>query len=311
MPKFLPGVSKTAIAPITVRPSGLSCSAELFLGPDDKTKKATSGKVAFTSAGAEQKVNLPLTMPLDEGGYHCYIDVFTDDMQIAAYQAVEDVIIAEPEPSQLLKDYQYALNEAYIAVEAGYPDGFVMVPGYGLQYASVAIPQLEGLMIEEAINIGMIGSANECYFVRDIMYFSDGTTIVPYWWNCPYCSEKFRSPDLRDAHINQYHWDIVNTKASITNCGVEYECLDPPWCDYWVPLRFTVTWRNDSPFPITGRVSIPRTTPIDTTVSPGQSVTVHPEPLYAGGYGMKVTLTLVGAPLPGMLLDTCSFDFHG
>ena len=83
-----------------------------------------------------------------------------------------------PEPSDLLISYQQALDEAHGHVEAGYPDAWIMIPDYGLQYAHDAIPQLEGLMIEEAISIGLISSASDCYFVRAIMYYSDGTIIV-------------------------------------------------------------------------------------------------------------------------------------
>ncbi len=76
MPQFAPGESKTAIAPITVKPAGLSCEAELFLGPDELTKVATSGLVPFTSTGASQEVQLPVAMPSEEGTYHVFIDVY-------------------------------------------------------------------------------------------------------------------------------------------------------------------------------------------------------------------------------------------
>lgn len=94
MPQFAPGEVKRAIAPITVRPSGLSCEAEIFLGPDPATKEATSGRVGFTSTGARQSVRLPITMPAVEGTYHSYIDVYAEGLLIAAYKAIEDVVIA-------------------------------------------------------------------------------------------------------------------------------------------------------------------------------------------------------------------------
>ena len=96
MPQFSPGEAKTAIAPITVSPSGLSCEAELFLGPDELTKVATSGRRPFSSTGASQSVRLPITMPSAEGTYHAYIDVYAGGLLIAAYQAIEDVVIAAP-----------------------------------------------------------------------------------------------------------------------------------------------------------------------------------------------------------------------
>lgn len=93
MPEFAPGEAKAAIAPITVRPSGLSCEAEIFLGPDELTKVATSGRIPFTSTGVSQNVRLPVTMPSIEGTYHVYIDVYAEDYLVAAYQAIEDVVI--------------------------------------------------------------------------------------------------------------------------------------------------------------------------------------------------------------------------
>lgn len=94
MPEFAPGESKAAIAPITVRPSGLNCEAEVFLGPDEMTKVATSGRVPFTSTGVSQDVLLPVTMPATEGTYHVYVDVYAEGYRFAAYQGVEDVVIA-------------------------------------------------------------------------------------------------------------------------------------------------------------------------------------------------------------------------
>jgi len=93
MPQFSPGESKTARSPIIVQPAGLSCQAELFLGPDDVTKVATSGLVPFTSTGASQDVNLPVTMPLTEGNFHVYADIYAEGLLIAAYTAIEDVAI--------------------------------------------------------------------------------------------------------------------------------------------------------------------------------------------------------------------------
>lgn len=93
-PVMAPGVSRTAVAPITVSPAGLACSAELFLGPNDTTKVATSGLKAFTSTGAAQSVRLPVTMPTAGGvAYHVYLDVFVNGMRLLAFQATEDVII--------------------------------------------------------------------------------------------------------------------------------------------------------------------------------------------------------------------------
>lgn len=93
-PVMGPGVVATAVAPITVSPSGLACNAELFLGPDEATKVATSGLRAFTSTGAPQSVSFPVTMPSPGGdAYHVYLDVYANGYLIVAYIATEDVII--------------------------------------------------------------------------------------------------------------------------------------------------------------------------------------------------------------------------
>lgn len=93
-PIMAPGDARTGVAPITVSPSGLSCEGELFLGPDDITKIATSGLVAFTATGAAQSVRFPVTMPTVGGvAYHVYIDVYANGVCFLSYMALEDVII--------------------------------------------------------------------------------------------------------------------------------------------------------------------------------------------------------------------------
>lgn len=96
-PVMLPGTTRTARAPITVTPSGLSCQAELFLGPSETTKVVTSGRKAFTSTGAAQSVRLPVTVPTAGGVYHVYLDVYVNGYRLLAYQATEDVIIVTGE----------------------------------------------------------------------------------------------------------------------------------------------------------------------------------------------------------------------
>lgn len=98
MPEFVPGEAKTAVAPVVIRPAGLSCEAEIFLGPDETTKVVTSGRIPFTSTGASQDVRLPVAMPAAEGTYHVYVDVSVEDLLIGAYQAVEDVVVIPGEP---------------------------------------------------------------------------------------------------------------------------------------------------------------------------------------------------------------------
>ncbi len=93
-PLFAAGDSRTAVAPITVSPAGLSCGGELFLGPDEVTKVATSGLVPFVSTGASQAVSFPVTMPIPGGfAYHVYLDVYANGILLVAYIATEDVIV--------------------------------------------------------------------------------------------------------------------------------------------------------------------------------------------------------------------------
>ncbi len=94
-PVFAPGVTKTAKIPITVTPTGLSCSVELFLGPNASTKVVTSGLKPFTSTGLQQLVNAPVIMPSPAVGtsYHVYIDLYVAGMYLAGYTATDDVVI--------------------------------------------------------------------------------------------------------------------------------------------------------------------------------------------------------------------------
>jgi hypothetical protein len=93
MPQFEPGVVKQARAPITVAPAGLQCTAELYLGPGENVKSASSGLVDFVSTGAQKTVLLPITMPGTGGVYHVFIDVRAGGALIGRYQALEDVVI--------------------------------------------------------------------------------------------------------------------------------------------------------------------------------------------------------------------------
>lgn len=93
-PIMAPGSARTAVASITMSPSGLACSAELYLGPAPGSKTATSGLKSFTSTGAVQSVRFPVTMPLAGGvAYHVYLDIYAGGYLIGSYVATEDVVI--------------------------------------------------------------------------------------------------------------------------------------------------------------------------------------------------------------------------
>jgi hypothetical protein len=93
-PIFTPGVTKTIKVPVDVDPSGVSCQLEVFLGPNDSTKSATTGLKSFTSTGAQQIISSAITMPSSAGvAYHVYIDLYAEGGLLASYVADEDVII--------------------------------------------------------------------------------------------------------------------------------------------------------------------------------------------------------------------------
>lgn len=93
-PVFAAGEMKTAVAPITILPSGLNCEVELFLGSDDQTKVASSGLISFISTGSQQMVSIAIQMPSPGGAlYHVYLDVSVEGTPILGAQGIEDVII--------------------------------------------------------------------------------------------------------------------------------------------------------------------------------------------------------------------------
>ena len=90
------GSAHTAIAPITVRPSGVPCQVQLSLTDDEGASfVATSGPIDFTSTGAQQSISLPITMPTSWGEFDVYIDVLYSGELIRAYVATESVIVPD------------------------------------------------------------------------------------------------------------------------------------------------------------------------------------------------------------------------
>jgi len=94
-PILLAGSAHTAVVNVPVSPSGMACTAELFLSLDNgKTKAATSGAVSFTATGAVQSIALPIAMPSAGGfSYPVYLNLVSGSVVIAAYQGTENVII--------------------------------------------------------------------------------------------------------------------------------------------------------------------------------------------------------------------------
>ena len=94
MPKkvrFRAGSSHTARVPVTVTPSRLGYTAELYLGRDSSTKAATSGPVAFTSTGSGQLLSLPVIMPA-AGTYHVYVRIAEGEIS-SVHQESSDVTV--------------------------------------------------------------------------------------------------------------------------------------------------------------------------------------------------------------------------
>jgi len=116
MPQFAPSAQKTAVAPITILPAGLSCQAELFLGPDDVTKVVSSGFRPFTSLGSPQQVTFPITMPASPGTYHVYVDVHAGGQLILAYIGSENVVISAP----VVEPFAIALGTLKTITAPGY-----------------------------------------------------------------------------------------------------------------------------------------------------------------------------------------------
>ena len=94
-PILLAGSAHTAIVNVPVSPSGMACTAELFLSADgEKTKATTSGAIPFTSTGILQSISLPVVMPTVGGiAYGVYINIVSGGVVIAAYQGTEHVIV--------------------------------------------------------------------------------------------------------------------------------------------------------------------------------------------------------------------------
>ncbi len=118
MPQLDPSSSHIARAPITVKPAGLICTAELYL-VSNAIKVASSGEVPFTSIGGAQSVSFPITMPGVEGTYKVYIDVFSAGGLIGAFVAREDVVISVPAPAEF--EYSNVSCPKYYSPEESRP----------------------------------------------------------------------------------------------------------------------------------------------------------------------------------------------
>lgn len=92
---FPPSSSKTAVAPVTVVPSGLSCVARLTLSINvSGTPVAATVDVQFTSTGAAQNVSLPITFPAAVGVvYKVLLDILYSGSVMVGYIGTDDIVI--------------------------------------------------------------------------------------------------------------------------------------------------------------------------------------------------------------------------
>jgi len=222
---FRGGVAKTAVVTFS-NPTerAFSYEAKLFL---DITETVSSSRIFNLAAKESKQISFPIVTPQDFGIYPVFISVKSDENLLKLYRSDNDMNVIGP--SDLLYQYRQTLIEAIYWVNLGDPNGWIVIPGYGLQYASSAINQVKQLMAIEAVSIGLIGSTAECSFAGDVMYFTDGTTIIPYWWQCPYCDGQFRSPALREVHYAVSHPELYLMAGRITGCStINYQqyCWD-------------------------------------------------------------------------------------
>lgn len=119
MHEFVSGSQHTATLPIAVSPSGLACTAELYLVKDSTSYSLV--QKSFTSTGAMQTLAFPtVTMP-EAGVYAVYIDMYSGGSLIAAYEATEGVTVTgeAPPPAYGLRLLDYYWQDE----PSNYPPG--------------------------------------------------------------------------------------------------------------------------------------------------------------------------------------------
>lgn len=178
MPQFEPGVLKTAVATITVQPTGLSSEAELFLGPNEFTPVATSGKVAFISTGSQQQVRLPVIMPSAPGIYHVYLDLSTGGMIIASYIAVQDVEVIPAIQYIRIDWFDETWEEGVGAIYTPHPLYIPFQAGANYYDWQVTVPAIPGARAEE-VEIILVKDGLEIRF-GGLGFSGDPGTLLRY-----------------------------------------------------------------------------------------------------------------------------------
>jgi hypothetical protein len=95
-PAFPPGSVQTAVAELLNPTSSiLPYSGHLCLG--EPRVVCTGTKYFNIDAGATKNVNFQILMPTAEGTYPVYLDVFSNDQLLIAYQADENIVVTAVE----------------------------------------------------------------------------------------------------------------------------------------------------------------------------------------------------------------------
>ena len=91
-PTFESGSIHSAVAQMTNPTTApFSYTAELYLGAG---KVVTTGVISFTlAAGASVNVNFPLAMPVAQGVYEVYLDVWVGSDLLAHFRGTVDVTV--------------------------------------------------------------------------------------------------------------------------------------------------------------------------------------------------------------------------
>lgn len=212
MPEFSPGESKIAISPITAKPAGMACESELFLGPDELAKVATSGRIPFVSAGASQPVRLPIAMPSEPGTYHGYIDVYTGGIRFLAYKTIKDITIVGV----------LDLGEIIILGIDGKPFIITGIDTDGLPYGILAEPTIVDALWPKGVTVNFkyVGQS------YDKMIYSGITFLL--WYDAPAGVE---FPCDSPPALRLYSYPAPTY------------CTDPPYC---TTTKWVVPFEGDA-----------------------------------------------------------------
>lgn len=209
MPQLDPSSSHIARAPITVKPAGLICTAELYL-VSNAIKVASSGEVPFTSTGGAQSVSFPITMPAVEGTYKVYIDVFSAGGLIGAFVAREDVVVAVPAPAE----FEYS-NErgGHVKSSAKYC--------WLLFECDITNPT-------NRTETGVITLWNYSAFYDTTRSLADKEACDGVYGRCPVCKDPGQV-GLTLAPGESYHYRFCGFTSSILYIGDHYLWLRDGW----------------------------------------------------------------------------------